>query len=518
MTGGRIAASRAYAWLATVGTLVLVASAWTALAGGDRPQARAPSSVAVSNARLPEITLVAGVRHVVSSAAPARIVPDTVPPDHRVDVALLWLAGKQTSPFRDGVMAIDAGGSLVAFNASLRPSRPRVALGGRVITGVATARDGGLWIADATGTLLRTNRAGEVLRERATPFAFPTIASTRDGSVTWVVRSPERFGYTWDSAGALAVRIGDDTLEDRRIGTATLPSHVMLQDIANAGRIAVGADRAFFAPFIRDEVVALGAGGDTAWVASRGLPQTTREPRFEVNGGKVVVDYHPVNLGIALAPDGLLYVLSTPGFTTLRSRLDAFDPATGVLVRSAELETALPTIAVDAGGRVYLLDETRLLTGAAPGERQVFPEISLATSTRDSITSAGLRGRVVLVNLWASWCKPCREEMPALDSLRRELQGDAFAFVSINGDASLADARGFLRDVSIEMPFALAGPGLTRAFHAPGLPYSVLLDRGGRVVQAWVGYGGPDQVGAIRAAARLELQRASSPDHAHAHH
>ncbi|MEK7402776.1 MAG: redoxin family protein [Gemmatimonadota bacterium] len=256
-------------------------------------------------------------------------------------------------------------------------------------------------------------------------------------------------------------------------------------------------------------------------MASRALPQSTGEPRFEVNAGRVVVDYHPVNLGIALGPDGLLYVLSTPGFTTVRSRLDAFDPATGRLERSTELTTALPTIAVDASGRVYLLDESRLLTGAAPGERQLFPTIALAGSRGDSVTSAGLRGRVTLVNLWASWCKPCREEMPALDSLRREMDADTFAFVSINGDVSAADARSFLRKVSIDMPFALGGAGLTRDFHAPGLPYTVLLDRDGRIVQAWVGYGGPEQMGAIRAAARLEIQRAfasSLADHAHMHH
>jgi thiol-disulfide isomerase/thioredoxin len=456
------------------------------------------------------------VRHVVTREASARIVPDTVPPDHRAAVVLLWLAGKQTSPSQNGALAIDAGGGVVEFNTALRPSRPRVALGGRVIAGVAAARDGGLWIVDATGALLRTNRRGDIVVERTTSFPFPAIASTRDGSLTWIVRSPERFDYGWDSAGALAVRIGDEASADHRVGTAILPPHVMLQDLANAGRVVAEQDRLFFAPFIRDEIVAIDASGDTAWVASRDLPQSTREPRFEVTGGKVVVDYHPVNLGIAAGPDGLLYVLSTPGFTTLRSRLDAFDPATGSLVRSADLDNALPTIAVDASGRVYLLDEARLLTGAAPGERQVFPEIALATSMGDSLTSAALRGRVVLVNLWASWCKPCREEMPALDTLRRALEGDAFAFLSINGDVSSKDARRFLRDVAIDMPFALAGPNLTDKFHAPGLPYSVLLDREGRIVQSWVGYSGPDQAGAIRAAAQMEIQRAAG--HSHSHH
>ncbi|MEK7402777.1 MAG: hypothetical protein AABZ80_10535 [Gemmatimonadota bacterium] len=102
------------------------------------------------------------------------------------------------------------------------------------------------------------------MRERPGPFAFPEIASVPDGSRTLAVRSPERFAHAWDSVGPLAVQVGDNTLDDRRIGTATLPAHVMLQDLANAGRMAVDKQRVYYAPFIRDEVVALNTGGDTA--------------------------------------------------------------------------------------------------------------------------------------------------------------------------------------------------------------------------------------------------------------
>ena len=108
------------------------------------------------------------------------------------------------------------------------------------------------------------------------------------------------------------------------------------------------------------------------------------------------------------------WLLSTPGFTTVRSRLDAFDPETGHLLRSAQLNTTLPTIGVDSDGRVYLLDATRLLTGVTPRERETFPRIVLATSGGDTVTTESFRGRVTLVNVWASWCTICHVEMPAL--------------------------------------------------------------------------------------------------------
>jgi hypothetical protein len=56
-----------------------------------------------------------------------------------------------------------------------------------------------------------------------------------------------------------------------------------------------------------------------------------------VRDRRVVIDYHPVNLGIAMGTDGRLYVLSTPGFTTTESRLDVLDPSTGRLLRTALL-------------------------------------------------------------------------------------------------------------------------------------------------------------------------------------
>jgi thiol-disulfide isomerase/thioredoxin len=351
-------------------------------------------------------------------------------------------------------------------------------------------------------------------KSTSTPFSFPSVTSASDGAGAWILRSPIRFGYSWDTAAALLARVDAEGAITATVGRARVPEHVMLQDLMNAGRVVADRGRLYYVPFIRDEIVALDTMGDTLWVASRDLPQTRGEPRFELQDGRVVIDYHPVNLGASLGPDDRLYVLSTPGFTTERSRLDAFDPQTGRLLRSAELDTALPTIAADASGRVYLLDATRLLTGIAPAARERFPRVALATSAGDSVHSASFVGSVTLVNLWASWCKPCREEMPALDEIRRTVRDTTFAFVSINGDAARESAEEFLREMALDIPFAIAGPGFTRDYHALGLPYTVLLDRDGRVVQRWVGYTGRDQIAAIRAAIQLELERGPSGAHA----
>jgi thiol-disulfide isomerase/thioredoxin len=342
-----------------------------------------------------------------------------------------------------------------------------------------------------------------------------SVASGGSGEQVWLVRSSARFAYHLDSAAPLLARLDDDG-NAAFVGAARIPEHSLLIDLANAGTLAVHGDMIYFAPFIRDEIVAMRSTGDTLWVASRGLPQTTTEPRFELDQGKPVVNYHPVNLGIAVGPDGNLYILSTPGFSTVESRLDVFDRER-LLLRSAAFPTALPTIAVSATGRTYLVDGDRLLAGVTerPAERLRTINLPLLSGGAAAIHDSG---KVTLVNVWASWCVPCREEMPALDSLQRELRTEArFQFVTVNEDVRVESARRFLNAFGFEFPVLLGRGRAKNELHYPGLPYTILVDAEGRVVRKWIGYAGPSQIPQIRAAITGELRRSPAAS-VHVHH
>jgi len=291
------------------------------------------------------------------------------------------------------------------------------------------------------------------------------------------------------------------------MGSVLLPSHILLAEIANAGHVTTYDDVVYFAPFIRDEIVAFSPTGDTLWIAHRGLPQTTVDPRIEVTADGPMIDYAPVNLGIATGPDGLLYVLSVPGFTTSASRVDVLDPEDGTLLRSVELSDPLPTLAADSEGRVYLVDPFRLLTGVASTEREPLASFSLDRMNGSRMLKEDLRGKVVLINFWASWCLPCREEMPALDSLRRSITHDDFLFITMNEDIAVGDARSFIDEFGFDFPVLLGKGNLQRKFHYYGLPYTVAVDREGRVLQRWIGYAGEDQIAGIRAVIQAELIR-----------
>ena len=93
-----------------------------------------------------------------------------------------------------------------------------------------------------------------------------------------------------------------------------------------------------------------------------------------------------------------------------------------------------------------------------------------------------LRGQVVYVDFWASWCVPCRTSMPALEALARRFGPRGFVVVGVNKDASLEDAERFLRRVPVS--FALvADPSdsAARAFGVKAMPSGYLVDRAGVV-------------------------------------
>jgi thiol-disulfide isomerase/thioredoxin len=145
------------------------------------------------------------------------------------------------------------------------------------------------------------------------------------------------------------------------------------------------------------------------------------------------------------------------------------------------------------------------------------PGFNLASAQNTHRSLAAYKGKIVLINFWASWCAPCRSELPGLDSLRYEVADGEFAFVAINEEEDTAAARAFLDELGFGFPVAFGRGRMRPLFHYPGLPYTVLLDRGGRIAGRWIGYTGPAQLQAVRALIRSELRRGSEDRHGDRH-
>ncbi|MGL6070250.1 TlpA family protein disulfide reductase [Craterilacuibacter sp.] len=108
-----------------------------------------------------------------------------------------------------------------------------------------------------------------------------------------------------------------------------------------------------------------------------------------------------------------------------------------------------------------------------------------------SQTLAQWRGKVVVVNFWATWCAPCREEMPMLDALRSRWRNQGVEVVGIALDQPV-EVQNFLRSLRIGYPVLLGDAdtlGLMRSLgnSTGGLPFTVILDRQGKVVARLTG-------------------------------
>jgi peroxiredoxin len=98
------------------------------------------------------------------------------------------------------------------------------------------------------------------------------------------------------------------------------------------------------------------------------------------------------------------------------------------------------------------------------------------------------RGKVVLINFWATWCAPCRDEMPSIQSLQRKLAGRPFVVLAVNLDEPESRIRKFLSQMKLDFAILLdPGKVAARAWNARILPASFVIGADGRVRYTVVG-------------------------------
>jgi len=170
-------------------------------------------------------------------------------------------------------------------------------------------------------------------------------------------------------------------------------------------------------------------------------------------------------------------------------------------------EIAIPACiicAVKKAGILAVIVWAAALSGAAePGRQQpekpLFPTdvVFMTPDGQSTVTIADFRGRPVLMTFWASWCGPCRVELPELSTLYGDLVGRGFVLMTVNVDHNPMAGRRFLDSLGLGIPFYRMDPRLQRALGIDSLPTNILLDQDGRLVQAYKGYT-PDLVDHVR--------------------
>jgi cytochrome c biogenesis protein CcmG, thiol:disulfide interchange protein DsbE len=122
----------------------------------------------------------------------------------------------------------------------------------------------------------------------------------------------------------------------------------------------------------------------------------------------------------------------------------------------------------------------------------VFACFTLTAATADTAPTLDLaryRGKVVLVDFWASWCEPCRHSFPWLNAMHARYADRGLVVIGINVDRNRADADRFLQDVPATFPIVYDPAGaLASRYDLPGMPASYVIGRNGDVVARHIGF------------------------------
>jgi len=132
-----------------------------------------------------------------------------------------------------------------------------------------------------------------------------------------------------------------------------------------------------------------------------------------------------------------------------------------------------------------LLAGTATATGPAPAA----PDFALPARDGGEVRLSELKGQVVMINFWATWCGPCRQEMPLLQQIHTKYEPLGFTMLGVNVEPDSAAAQSWLKGMPVSFPILFDRKSeVSSSFGVEAMPSSVLIDREGRVRHVHRGY------------------------------
>ena len=119
-------------------------------------------------------------------------------------------------------------------------------------------------------------------------------------------------------------------------------------------------------------------------------------------------------------------------------------------------------------------------------ETRVAPEFELPDLSGETVSLAETAGRVRLIDFWATWCPPCRDEIPMLNELQKTFGGEGLTILAIS-DERAEVVREFAEEVGMEYTNLIDSGEVSESYRVLGLPTAFLLDRDGRIVDSYMG-------------------------------
>lgn len=141
--------------------------------------------------------------------------------------------------------------------------------------------------------------------------------------------------------------------------------------------------------------------------------------------------------------------------------------------------------------RMGLLVVFGLVTGSVHAEQisGAAPDFTLKSRSGKNLKLSEYRGQVVMLNFWASWCGPCRQEMPLLEQLYQRYQAMGFTILAVNVEDTSGDALKMLKDVPVNFPVLFDSDNrISDTYGIEAMPSTILVDRDGNMRFEHLGY------------------------------
>jgi thiol-disulfide isomerase/thioredoxin len=127
-------------------------------------------------------------------------------------------------------------------------------------------------------------------------------------------------------------------------------------------------------------------------------------------------------------------------------------------------------------------------SGAGPASGPA-PQFTLDSRSGAKISLSQYKGQVVMLNFWASWCGPCRQEMPLLENIYKKYNKMGFTLIGVNVEPDSKAAEGFLKETPVSFPVIYDKDStVSKAYDVSGMPSTVIIDRKGNIRVLHRGY------------------------------
>jgi len=171
-------------------------------------------------------------------------------------------------------------------------------------------------------------------------------------------------------------------------------------------------------------------------------------------------------------------------------------PADPKATKTTKTKTGLPKA---------IFGEGNASCGKDPGVGQPLKAFSLKTTSGKTITSGNLKGRVVLLNFWGTWCKPCLKELPEFDRLYRRYRKSGLALLAIATDSDPEPVNAIVKERRLSAKIAIGGEEYANSYKSPNFPFSFVVDKKGIIQASYRGFK-PECLGQLEQDIRAQLE------------